>query len=131
MARLDSKRSRDSAARMAGGQTEMVKDLGNHPGLLNGGDDFQLATAVRAVFDVNIEHPFEQSSPANANRHRGMGRIVLRTGGILFVFLRVGNNRGTELGIRREHVLTNPSGTDFDREATRRGKYREVFHHCE
>ena len=42
---------------MAGGQAEMVKNFGNHPGFLDGGDDFQFATAVRAVFD--IEHPFK------------------------------------------------------------------------
>ncbi len=56
---LASKRSRDSAAKMAGGQAEMVKNLGNYPGFLDGGDDFQFATAVRAVFDVDIEQPFK------------------------------------------------------------------------
>ncbi len=31
-------------------------------------------------------------------------------------------------GFGREHAMTNPFGTDLDREATRRVKYRDVFH---
>ncbi len=75
---LDSKRSMDSAVQMSGGQTERVQNLSNHPGLLESSDDFQFATAVRAVFDVDIDDPFQQSGPADANRRRGMGRAVLR-----------------------------------------------------
>ena len=33
-----------------------------------GGDDLQGAAAVRAVFDVDVEDPFEQSGPAHARR---------------------------------------------------------------
>jgi len=63
---------------MAGGQTKMVKNPGNDLGFLDGSDDFQFASAVRAVFDVDIEDPFQQSGPADANRRRGKGRVVLR-----------------------------------------------------
>ena len=41
----------------------MVKNLGNHPGFLDGDDDFQFAHAVRAVFDVDIEYPFTKILP--------------------------------------------------------------------
>ena len=96
---LDSKRSRDSAAQMAGRQAEMSEDLSDHCGLFDSGDDFQFATAVRAVFDVDIEHPFQQSCPADANRRRGMGRVVLRIGSVRFDFLRVRNDFGTVFGV--------------------------------
>ena len=33
-----------------------------------GGDDLQSAAAVRAVFDVDVEDPFEQPGPAHACR---------------------------------------------------------------
>ena len=80
----------------------MGEYLGNHPGFLDGGDDFQFATAV---FDVDIEYPFQQSGPANANRCGGMGRIVLGIGRVLFVFLRVGNTLGAQFGIRCEYPM--------------------------
>jgi len=34
----------------------------------DGGDDLELTTAVRAVLDVDLEHPLEQPSPADARR---------------------------------------------------------------
>ena len=83
----------------------MVKNLGNYAGFLDGSNDFQFATAEKAVFDVDFEYPFQQSGPADATRRRGMGRIVLRSGAIFFVYLRIGNNCGTQLGIRREYPM--------------------------
>jgi hypothetical protein len=38
---LDSKRSRDSAAKMPGGQAKMSEDLGNHRRIFNSSDDFR------------------------------------------------------------------------------------------
>ena len=73
----------------------------------------------------------QQSGPADANRRRGMRRVVLRIGSVRFDFLHVRNDFGTVFGVGRQYPMTNPSGTDLDREATRRGKYKEVFHHCE
>jgi hypothetical protein len=47
MAWLDSKRSRDSVGKIArrrpGGQPAMGKNLGNDPGLFDGGDDLEVA----------------------------------------------------------------------------------------
>jgi hypothetical protein len=49
----------DRAAKMAGWQAQMTKDPGNGRWTLDGGDNFQGATAVGAVSDIDIEHPFE------------------------------------------------------------------------
>jgi hypothetical protein len=43
----------------------MGEDFDNHRRIFDGGDDLQAAAAVRAVFDVDVEDPFEQ--PANAD----------------------------------------------------------------
>jgi hypothetical protein len=43
----------------------MGEDFDNHRWVFDGGDDLQAAAAVRAVFDVDVEDPFEQ--PANAD----------------------------------------------------------------
>jgi hypothetical protein len=37
----------------------MVKDLRDHGLLKNNGDDREVATAIWAVLEVNIEHPLE------------------------------------------------------------------------
>jgi hypothetical protein len=44
---------------MASWQAQMTKDPGNGRWTLDGGDNFQGATAVGAVSDIDIEHPFE------------------------------------------------------------------------
>ena len=59
MAWLDSKRSRDSTAKMTGGQAEMGENLGDDPGLFDGGDDLECAATVGDMFHVDIERPFE------------------------------------------------------------------------
>ena len=51
----------------------MGEDFDNHRRIFDGGDDLQAAAAVRAVFDVDVEDPFEQPGPANARR-RAMDR---------------------------------------------------------
>ena len=38
----------------------MGEDLGNHGGMFDGGDDRQGAAAVRTLFNIDSEHPFEQ-----------------------------------------------------------------------
>ena len=47
---LASKRSRDSVAKMTGGQAEMSEDLGDHGGVFDGGVDVQGAVAVGTLF---------------------------------------------------------------------------------
>jgi hypothetical protein len=42
-------------------------------GMFDGGDDLQEATAMGAVFQVDLEHPLEQPGPAQAGRRRGWG----------------------------------------------------------
>ena len=46
----------------------MAEDFDNHRRILNGGDDLQAAAAVGAVFNVDVEDPFEQSGPTHARR---------------------------------------------------------------
>ena len=53
----------------------MLEDLGNHGGIYDGGDDRQGAAAVRALFNIDIEYPFEQRGPAQAGKRRGRGRL--------------------------------------------------------
>ena len=44
----------------------MREDPDNHRRLFDGGDDHQLAAALRAVFEIDIEYPLEQARPAHA-----------------------------------------------------------------
>ena len=41
----------------------MGEDFDNHRRIFDGGDALQAAAAVRAVFDVDVEDPFEQPGP--------------------------------------------------------------------
>ena len=78
----------------------MVKGLGDHPGFCDGGDDFQFTTTVRTVLEVDIEHPFEQTGPADANWTRWTGCMVVRFRGVNLVFLLPLNDLGTQFGVR-------------------------------
>ncbi len=73
---LDSERSRDSVAKMTGGQAEMSENLGNHCRVFNGGDDLQGATTVGTVVNVDIEYAFEQGGPADGGASRMMGCVA-------------------------------------------------------
>ena len=46
-----------------GRAAEVGEDLGDHGWMLDGGDDLQGAAAAGAVFQVDIEHPFERAGP--------------------------------------------------------------------
>jgi hypothetical protein len=37
----------------------MAEDFDYHRRIFDGGDDFQAAAAIRAVFNVDVEDPFE------------------------------------------------------------------------
>ncbi len=65
------------SGRCPGGQAEMSEDVGDHGGVFNGGDDFQRAAAVRAFFNIDIEHPFEQPGPADAGRRPVVGWVTV------------------------------------------------------
>ena len=64
-----------------GKYARLGEDLGGNRGVLNGGNDLQGAAAVPAVFDVDIEHPFEQPGSAQADLRRGAS-LGVRGGGI-------------------------------------------------
>ena len=79
----------------------MREDPDNHGGLLDGSDDLQVAATLRAVFEVDIEHAFEQPRPAHARRcfMRVVGRIIDG-------FLRwARHDRGAQPGIGCEHAV--------------------------
>jgi hypothetical protein len=46
----------------------MSKDFDNHRRIFDCGHALQAAAAVRAVFDVDVEDPFEQAGPTQARR---------------------------------------------------------------
>jgi len=56
----------------------MGDDLGDHGGMLDGGDHLQGATALGALLDVDLEHSFEQPGPAHGGRRRGRGHLSVR-----------------------------------------------------
>src|SRR5918994_199797 len=64
----------------------MSKDSYNYRRIFDGGDALQAAAAVRAVFDVDVEDPFEQPGPTQARRRAlrviacGRGCLLWRTG---------------------------------------------------
>ena len=79
----------------------MGEDLGNHRRIFDGspstrlrtGDDLQAAGAVGAVFNVDVEDPFEQPGPTDARRRAlrvsvlawGLGGTLWRSGLMQFV----------------------------------------------
>ena len=63
----------------------MGKDLGDHGGIYDGGDDCQGAAALGTVFHVDSEHPFEQPSPADAGWRRVMGCVAVIIGRVIGV----------------------------------------------
>src|SRR5215470_7249917 len=63
----------------------MAEDFDNHRLIFDDDDDLQGAVAVRAVFDVDVEDPFEQPGPAHARRFcLGRGVIGWWLGGTLW-----------------------------------------------
>ena len=59
----------------------MGEDFDNHRRIFDGGDDLQAAAAVQAVFDVDVEDPFEQpapttGAPARPARDRMRARLL-------------------------------------------------------
>jgi hypothetical protein len=63
----------------------MAEDLVDHRRIFDGGDDLQGAAAVRAVFHIDIEDPFEQARPTDAGRRRAVcsvSVIIARVSGV-------------------------------------------------
>ena len=93
------------------GRPRWAEDLDDHRRIFDGGpstrlrtgDDLQSAAAVRAVFDVDVEDPFEQSGPTHARRGTLRVRVIACARGCLL--WRSGNDFTTQLRIRRQHAM--------------------------
>ena len=71
----------------------MAEDLDDYRRIFDGGDDLQSAAAVGAVFNVDVEDPFEEPGPAHARCFSlSLGVIgrgsVARSGGLGTILLR-------------------------------------------
>ena len=66
-------------------------------------ESYEAAAAVRAVFDVDVEDPFEQPGPTQARRRSlTLGVIVRGLGGTLW---RSGNDFTAQLGVGRQNSM--------------------------
>ena len=83
----------------------MGEDLGNHRRVFNGGDDCQGPATVRAVFDVDIEYPFESSSPVHAPSRAVMRGPVRIFSGVLINERSARRDQGTDPGVGRERAV--------------------------
>ena len=88
-------------------QPQVREDPLYHWCLQDGGDDLELAAAIRAVFEVDLEHPLEQPSLADARRPAvraaWLGRGELRFAGGLLGAMR--HHQCPQLGIGRQHPM--------------------------
>ena len=64
----------------------MSKNFSDCTGFRDGSDDFQGSTTMRTVFDVDIEHPLEQTRPTDAHRNRRRRYIFIPIGYMIFVY---------------------------------------------
>src|SRR5918999_519055 len=67
---------RRGAWRGAGRQAEMAEDFDNHRRIFDRCDDLQGSAAVRALFDVDVEDPFEKPGPTHARRRTLRVRVI-------------------------------------------------------
>jgi len=70
-----SKRCADARGGARADMPRCLRILAINGGIYDGGDDRQGAAAVGALFNIDIEYPFEQPGPAQAGRRRGRGRL--------------------------------------------------------
>jgi hypothetical protein len=70
---------------------------------LRTGDDLQAAAAVGAVFDVDVDDPFEQPGPTDARR-RAL-RLSVLAGGLGGTLWRSGNDLTAQLGVGRQNSM--------------------------
>jgi hypothetical protein len=61
----------------------MGKELGDHGGMLDGGDDLQGATALGSLLNVDLEHSFEQAGPGHGAGAVGGGTSPWSAEGVL------------------------------------------------
>ena len=82
-------------------QAQVREDPDNHRGFLDGGDDLECAPALRAVFQVDVEHAFEQLRPTHPRRVAV--RVLVHRCAVLLRGLR--DDRRTQFGVRGEHPV--------------------------
>ena len=56
----------------------MVKNFSDRGSLQDSGNDFHISATLRAVFDIVIKHPLEQTHLTDAYKGWGRWRIVIR-----------------------------------------------------
>jgi len=80
----------------------MVKNFSDCARFQDGGDDFQCSPAMRAMLNVNIEHPLEQTRAQliRTEAEEGGTASFVQDGLLLFFLL-----PGTKLRVGREHAL--------------------------
>ena len=60
---------------------------------------------MRAMLNVNIEHPLEQTRPTDTHESRGRWHSIIPAGWITFVFPAAGNNLRAKLRVGREYTM--------------------------
>ena len=83
----------------------MGKDLSDHRGFFDGGDNFHITPTVRTVFDVDIEHPLKQSGPADAGSRWWARRLIGLICHMIGVDDFVWDDFGTVFGVGRQYAM--------------------------
>ena len=89
----------------AGGQVQMAKNLDNHCGIFNGGNERHGATALRTGGQIDFKHPFEQLRPTQASPRCGRGELAVPIGGVRQLVGLAWDDLGSEGGMGREHAM--------------------------
>ncbi len=81
----------------------MRENPDDHSEPFDGGNDLQASATVRAMLDIDVEDPFEQTRPTHARRRtmRVPGCICVGIG----IVRRPRHDCGTQIGIGREHPM--------------------------
>jgi len=87
----------------------MGEHLGDHGGIVDGGDDLRGSAVLRTLLDADVEYPFEQPSSGGLAStdgvcHRGRLRRLFALGGAL-----ARDALGSAPRVGREHALGGAS----------------------
>ena len=83
----------------------MGKDLSDDRGFFDGSDDFHITATVRTVFDVDIEHPFQQSGPADAGSRRWASCLTVLISRIIGIDYFVRDDFGTVFDVGCQYAM--------------------------
>ena len=84
---------------------QVGEDLGNHRGSNDRGDDLQAAPTVWAVFDIDIEYPFQQARPTHALRRSGRWGLGVVIASLMGGDRLAWNDLGPKFGVGCEHAM--------------------------